>query len=356
MTHAPAIREVTGWLEEAARELGLAALGCLPAAMAHADAAALAARYAAWRAAGNAGLLPYLERSLTARTDPFAARPWAKSVLVCAFPHAWELPGTIPGLPAPAAGAPAGVISRYAGGADYHVAARPLLAGLLRRLEARLGRTLRHEGGADAWSVPDRYLARRAGLGMIGRNHLLHVPGRGCRLFLAGLFTDADLPEAAWPGVADSATAMPPSCDACGRCLAACPTGALRPDGFLQLAPCRSYLTMEYRGALDARQQAWLGDSLFGCDACTSVCPPALEIPGQRVDLEWLLTIPAAELRRRLHGTALAHAGSTLLKRNAAAILGGHPGPETRRLLAHVAATSGSTVIRDTIAACRNGF
>ena len=351
MTTAPAIHEMTDWLEEAARELGLAALGCLPAVAARTDAGALAARYAAWRAAGNAGLLPYLERSLDARTDPFAARPWARSVLVFAFPHGWDLPGTIPDLPAPAPGAPGGIVSRYASGADYHDAARPLLASLLRRLETRLGHTVRHEGGTDAWAVPDRYLARRAGLGMIGRNQLLHVPGHGCRLFLAGLFTDAELPEAAWPGLADSATALPPTCDGCGHCLAACPTGALRADGVLHLAPCRSYLTMEYRGALDAQQQVWLGDSLFGCDACTSACPPALESPGQRVDLEWLLTIPSADLRRRLHGTALAHAGPTLLKRNAAAILGGHPGPEPRRLLAQVAATTGSTVIRDTIAA-----
>jgi epoxyqueuosine reductase len=351
MTTAPASHEMTDWLEAAARELGLAALGCLPTIAVCGDAEALAARYAAWQAAGNAGLLPYLERSLAARTEPLTARPWARSVLVFAFPHAWDLPGTIPDLPAPAAGAPAGVISRYANGTDYHMAARPLLAGLLQRLETCLGHSVRHEGGADAWAVPDRYLARRAGLGVIGRNQLLHVPGRGCRLFLAGLFVDAALPAAAWPGLADSATALPPTCDGCGRCLAACPTGALRPAGGLHLAPCRSYLTMEYRGALDAQQQVWLGDSLFGCDACSSACPPMLEIPGQRVDLEWLLTIPAADLRRRLHGTPLAHAGPTLLKRNAAAILGHHPGPEPRRLLAHVATTTGSAVIRDTIAA-----
>lgn len=343
--------ELAGWLEATAHHLGLAAAASLPAY--RTTAGEQAAWQAAWGAADNAGRLPWLERTLAARLDPFAGRPWARTVLVFAFPHLWDRPANLPDLPAPAAGAPAGRISRYACGPDYHLAARPLLAELHRRLETRLARPLRHEGGADAWPVPERFLAVRAGLGQTGRNRMLQLAGgRGCRFFLGALFVDAELPAGAWPTPADSATAgaAPPPCAGCRRCLDACPTGALHDDVPLRLAACRSYLSMEYRGVLDACQQGWLGDALFGCDACTAICPPALATPGQAVDLQWLLSVPAGDLRRRLHGTALAHAGPTLLKRNAAAILAGHPGADARRLLVHAAAATGSAVVRDTIA------
>ena len=62
-----------------------------------------------------------------------------------------------------------------------------------------------------------------AGFGAIGRNELLIHPDWGPWLMLRTVVTDALLPP-------DKPIAFSP-CDGCGRCLEACPKGALSEDG-----------------------------------------------------------------------------------------------------------------------------
>ena len=107
----------------------------------------------------------------------------------------------------------------------------------------------------------------KAGLGFIGLNNQLILPGAGSRFFLGEILTTLPLEP--------DEPAAPGSCEGCGRCLKACPGKALSAgaDGRVTLDArrCLSYLTIEYRGELP--EDVRLGRHVYGCDECQRVCP-----------------------------------------------------------------------------------
>jgi len=68
-----------------------------------------------------------------------------------------------------------------------------------------------------------RHAAFAAGLGEFGWNNLFMTPQFGCHNRFVSVLTSADLRS-------DPLYAGPELCDRCGKCVEACPTGALRPD------------------------------------------------------------------------------------------------------------------------------
>jgi len=114
--------------------------------------------------------------------------------------------------------------------------------------------------------LPQRAAACRAGLGFIGRNAMFYAHG------LVSLGTDAVLE--AQPGGAERAAHRP--CDTCGRCIAACPVGAIHAAGY-RIDPLRG-LSMINRYADEPRRvmpddPARLDRWVHGCEACQNVCP-----------------------------------------------------------------------------------
>jgi epoxyqueuosine reductase len=111
----------------------------------------------------------------------------------------------------------------------------------------------------------ERDLARRAGLGWIGKNSMLIHPQHGSYFLLAEILLGIDLPPDE-PFLSDH-------CGSCTRCLDQCPTGCILPNRTLDAGRCISYLTIENKADIpnDVREQ--LGEWLFGCDVCQQVCP-----------------------------------------------------------------------------------
>jgi epoxyqueuosine reductase len=116
----------------------------------------------------------------------------------------------------------------------------------------------------------------------------------------------------------ESGSPPPDRCGSCTRCIAACPTQAIVPDGaqwIIDSRRCISYLTIELRGPIPAEHHAGMGDHVFGCDICQEVCPwnSAAPVtaepdfaPRALPPLEELARMTEEEFRRFSRGTALS--------------------------------------------------
>ncbi len=111
----------------------------------------------------------------------------------------------------------------------------------------------------------ERYWAWKAGLGWIGKNTNLIIPGKGSFFFLGEIVTTLEVDTYDSP--------QKNHCGSCTRCLDACPTGALERAKRLNARKCISYLTIEHRGEIPAEQASLLGNRIYGCDTCQAVCP-----------------------------------------------------------------------------------
>lgn len=158
-------------------------------------------------------------------------------------------------------------ISRYAWGEDYH----DTLRTKLRDLDGRLRRIAAFESRicVDTAPLPERSLARAAGLGWIGKNTCLINQQLGSWIFLGELLTTLEIE-------AEGATA-PDRCGTCTRCIDACPTAAIlpSPDGGYEIDArlCIAYFTIELREAIPEEYRGATGRHVFGCDICQDVCP-----------------------------------------------------------------------------------
>jgi epoxyqueuosine reductase len=209
------------------------------------------AHFEAWLDRGYAGDMSYLARGAHARRDttrPFAG---AKSAIVVGMDYGGA--------------EPAGPVARYARGDDYHDVMADRLRDLADWLAAQTGAPLSSKAYVDTGPILERELARKAGLGWIGKNTNLINPGTGSFFFIGALFVDLAL-EADTPFVTDH-------CGTCTRCLDACPTDALIEPRVLDATRCISYLTIEHRGEIPDALRAPIGDLLYGCDICQDVCP-----------------------------------------------------------------------------------
>jgi epoxyqueuosine reductase len=327
------------WLQETAQRIGAHSAACI-----RMDNPVLRrsieennARVDAWLKDGLHGEMEYLERMYPEKADPWNTFPFARSVLVLAFTNRWGDPVAKHPFPVPGKEALRGYISAYAREADYHTNGRIMLA----ELKALLGDGIRAEAAVDTRAVYERLFAVVGGLGRVGGNDLLRVPGRtNVRVFIGCLFVDAELPEVILE------PRMPFACDDCLACIRQCPTGAIEFGKPIDARKCISYLTIEKRSALSREEGRMIGDWLFGCDWCTVVCPPRDKIDTRiPVDLEWMLKTPAGQLRRLIKDNAVSYAGVTQLRKNAVVVLKNMKTARAEELLSWVRENTGSDLI-----------
>jgi epoxyqueuosine reductase len=210
-----------------------------------------AAAYDDWIAHGYAGEMAYLERGAEKRRDSTRPVPSAVSALVIAVSYG----GTQPDGP----------IARYARGDDYHDVLVPMLRGLQEWASAELGFAVGGKAYTDTGPILERDLARRAGLGWFGKNTMLIHPKHGSFFFIGELLLELEL-EVDTPFELDH-------CGTCTRCLDACPTEAFVAPHVLDATQCISYLTIELKGSIPEELRGKLGELVYGCDICQSVCP-----------------------------------------------------------------------------------
>jgi epoxyqueuosine reductase len=295
------------------------ALGFLACGITHPGPPPHADRLDAWLARGYAGTMRYLHRQARRRKDPRLSVPESLAVVVLLENYYSPDDAGAPELPR---------IARYARGDDYHHVT-------MRRLQTLATFLLEHGAGVarpyvDAGPIPERELARRAGLGWIGKNTMLIRPGVGSYFFIGSIFTDLPL-EPDTPFTLDH-------CGTCTRCLDACPTGAFVEPHVLDATRCISYLTIEQRGPIPEPFVERMEGFAFGCDICNDVCPwnqrfaqpttvaelrPRHSLAG--VDEGFFDGMEEDEFRQRYGGTAFERPGLAGMRRNVRAALASVP-------------------------------
>jgi len=309
-------------LAGASREARIRALGATlgfdPVGITRLGPATTYPAFERWLDRGFAGEMTYLPRGANKRRDSSLPFPGARSAVVVALDYGGRQP--------------AGPIARYARGADYHDVMLERLDILHSDIERDLGHSVAAKAYVDTGPILERDLARRAGLGWIGKNTNLINPDCGSFFFLGALLLDLDLePDA--PFEADR-------CGTCTRCLDACPTDAFVEPRVLDATRCISYLTIEHRSAIAPELRPLMGDLVYGCDICQDVCPwnhrfaretPDPGLAARRENVaphpSELLSLTEEQFHHRFSGTPVTRAKRRGLARNAAVALGNRRDP-----------------------------
>lgn len=259
-------------------------------------------------------------------TDPQSSVAGACSVLVGASSYFADQP------PAPVG--PSGRVARYAW-TDHYAPLREGLRAVAARLRADGWRAVVF---ADDNSIVDREVAYKAGIGWFGKNANILLPGAGSWFVLGCVVTTAPLPIAAEP--------VPDGCGSCRRCIDACPTGAIVAPGVVDAGRCLAWI-LQKPGIIDRRWRAVLGDRIYGCDDCQTVCPPTVRFAGHYrssaavqpwVSLIEILDATDDEILLRWGRWYVADRDPRWVRRNALVALGnvGHADDaDVRRCLAH---------------------
>lgn len=209
--------------------------------------------YHDWIARGKHGDMAYLEKYSDVRNDPRLLLEGARSMIVAAFCYNWGVNGNA-GLERK----DALKWARYALGRDYHEEVRERLEHVAGIISQESGAKCRV--AVDTAPLRERYWAVKAGIGFLGVNNQLIVPGAGSWCVLGEIITTLD--------ISPDVPCMD-SCLGCMRCVRACPGKALDGCGGMDARRCMSYLSIEYRGD----DIPSLGDRIYGCDICQEVCP-----------------------------------------------------------------------------------
>jgi len=286
-----------------------------------------------WLKSGFAGQMNYMQRNFEKRINPAKLLENAKSVIVVGLnykppKHSPSLRGAkrrsnlifSPAFHAGFSFIPAGKVSSYAQYEDYHLFIKKQLRKLIDFIRSIAGTCDKFKICVDSAPLAERALAVRAGLGFIGKNHMLINPTLGPQIFLGEIITTVKLqPD-------EPITA---NCSNCNKCIEACPTGALRADGQLDASKCISYLTIEYKGQITAELAKKIGNRLFGCDECVLACPYYENAPicknkqfkfyddRAELNLEEILNLTEEQFKKRFADSVIKRLGLGGLQRNA---------------------------------------
>lgn len=211
-----------------------------------------------WQEHGYAGDLHYMKKNPGQFTDFSRLLSSTQTVLSFAVPYSPRPRQEL--LPGHAR------VARYALGRDYHRVIPKKLKVLMAEI-AKEEPDLEYRIFSDAVPLLERAVARKAGLGFVGKNSILIRPRLGSYFFLCEVLINRRIEEEFTLKIYKE------NCGRCVRCRNDCPTTALIDDYILDSNKCISYLTIEKRGVLSRRERGMLDSWIFGCDICQECCP-----------------------------------------------------------------------------------
>jgi epoxyqueuosine reductase len=213
--------------------------------------------YRKWVSSGRNGGMLWMERNMEVRENPSQLLSGCRTIISLAYPYPAEKPATEDGY----------TLARYSTPLqdDYHIRLKAKCRELSIYLEEK------YEGAAsrifiDSAPILERSYAFSGGLGFIGKNNMLIIPGYGSYIYLAEILTTAaiEIP------VIDPCMNL---CGSCTACIDACPTGALKGAYDFDSTLCLSYLTIESEDLINPSVGRLMNRCFLGCDICQEVCP-----------------------------------------------------------------------------------
>ncbi|MFC3883939.1 tRNA epoxyqueuosine(34) reductase QueG [Bacillus songklensis] len=198
------------------------------------------------------------EPDIEKRTNPELLLPKARSIIAIALAY----PSKLKNAPKSTKEERRGIFCRASWGQDYHTVLRDRLEKLEQFILEKMPEA-KVKSMVDTGELSDRAVAQRAGIGWSGKNCSIITPEFGSYVYLGEMVTNIPLPPDA---------PIEDRCGTCNKCIEVCPTGALVGPGQLNSQRCIAFLT-QTKGFLPEEFRAKVGNRLYGCDTCQTVCP-----------------------------------------------------------------------------------
>ena len=245
------IKGNTAYIKDEARKLGFYNVGISKAEKLTGEEA----RLSSWLDNGFQASMSYMENNFDKRIDPTKLVLGAKSVISFMYNYYTDTSQNPNSR---------FKVSKYAFGRDYHKVIKKKLKSLMQIINDNIhpvsGRVF-----VDSAPVLERSWAQNSGLGWIGKNSLLINQKKGSYFFLSEMIIDLEL---------EYDNPISDHCGNCTRCIDACPTNAISPEGYIVDAnKCISFLTIENKNDISEEFTGKMEDNIFGCDICQEVCP-----------------------------------------------------------------------------------
>lgn len=253
------------------------------------------------------GDVAYLKRNIDFRRNPKRLLDGLNTIISLAYPYPASKPSTPDRYTA----------SRYSTPAeeDYHIRLRRSGKQLCKFINDIFPES-HSRVFVDSGPILERSFAVTSGIGFIGKNNMLIVPGHGSYCFLAEIFTTAQFPVPSFKETENM-------CGSCTECIDRCPTGALKAPFYIDVSKCLSYLTIESKDDIDKLTARKMGNTFFGCDVCQEVCPfnrkdlPVVSIPST----DTILGMNELDFKRTFGKTAFERTGLEKVKKNIKVLL-----------------------------------
>lgn len=197
-------------------------------------------------------------KNIEERTDPSLIFDQPRSIIAIALAY----PSRMEDPPRGKKGERRGLFCRASWGVDYHQLVKEKLTQLAVYIKERVPETA-IKTMVDTGELVDRAVAERAGIGWSGKNCSIITPEFGSYVYLGEMITNLPF---------EPDEPLQDQCGECTMCLDACPTGALVQPGQLNAKRCIAFLT-QTKDFLPDEFRTKIGNRLYGCDTCQSVCP-----------------------------------------------------------------------------------
>ena len=274
-----------------------------------------------WLNKGFHGSMSYMSKHGVKRTQPEQLIPGTVSILSLRMDY---LPESQNNALAVLRNPNLAYVSRYALGRDYHKLIRRRLKKLADKIQAQLP-DCEYRVFTDSAPVMEKPIAKKAGLGWVGKHSNILNREAGSWFFLGEIYLNFALPQS---------PARENHCGDCRSCIDACPTQAIVEPYVVDARKCISYLTIENDGDIPLELRPQMGNRIYGCDDCQLYCPwnrfapPGVEADFKSrnqldtSDLASLFLWSEEEFLQRFEGSPIRRIGYQNWLRNIAVALG----------------------------------